>query len=165
MDPGEASVDLKSMIHGIHSNNASFAGGNDFFDITYPRPINQCNACHLEGTYYPVDTVVDFRLATTTDSGDRTPASLEDPEDDENTTFNAATCGGCHLRLDNPATAEDESLGSLTTAAHMGQNGSEFLATQTIEGLLSPLSIETCTVCHGPGGAADVGVVHAGGGE
>ena len=39
MDPGEASVDLKSMIHGIHSNNASFAGGNSFFDITTCTPI------------------------------------------------------------------------------------------------------------------------------
>ena len=167
--PGnEASVDMKAMIHGIHSANASFAdGGDTFFDITYPRHDrlpNECNACHLEGTYYPVDTTVDFRLATTTDS----EADAEDPEDDLNTTFNAATCGGCHIRLDNPDTLEDESQGSITTAAHMDQNGSSFIAAQTIQGDLDcdppdlDVCIETCTTCHGAGKSQDVAVIHLG---
>ncbi len=157
----EASVDLKVMIHGIHDANASFGDGADpFFHVTYPRhnrSTRECNACHLEGTYYPVDTTVNFRLATTTDS-EALPA---DPEDDLNTTFNAATCGGCHLNLDNPDTAQDESAGSITTAAHMVQNGSSFVIEQDITGMFTnELTVETCILCHGEGGSEDVGVVH-----
>ncbi len=162
--PGnEASVDMKAMIHGIHSSNASFADGDaTFFEVTYPRPINECSACHLEGTYYPVDTVVNFRLATTTNSS----LDAADPADDLNTTFNAATCGGCHLRLDNPDTPGDDSLGSVTTAAHMVQNGSSFVVGQSITGMLDdPTAIETCVTCHGPDKSQDVAAVHGGGGE
>jgi OmcA/MtrC family decaheme c-type cytochrome len=160
----EASVDMKAMIHGIHDANASFGDGGDaFFDVTYPRhnrSTRECNACHLEGTYDPVDTTVSFRLATTTDS----EADPEDPEDDLNTTFNAATCGGCHLNLDNPDTPlVDESEGSVTTAAHMAQNGSSFVVKQDIMGMLDdPFAIETCVTCHAAGKSSDVAVVHGG---
>jgi OmcA/MtrC family decaheme c-type cytochrome len=149
---GEATVDFKVMVHQIHAANTLITGRSlhDYTKTTYPRHerlTNECNACHLEGTYYPVDVTEDFRVATTTDSW----VDLEDPEDDLNTTFNAATCGGCHLDFMEPDAVK---------RAHMVQNGSSFLVGQSIDGNLDPLTVETCTICHGPGKPEDVVEVH-----
>jgi OmcA/MtrC family decaheme c-type cytochrome len=140
-------ADLKVMIHGIHDANRE---GRT--NVTYPRHrrlTNECNACHLGPTYYPQDTTTEqgFRYATTTEEG------VNPPSDDINTTFNAATCGSCHLPLDDGA----------VEAAHMVQNGSSFLAVQLVNGDIvepDPAPVETCVTCHGPDKSQDVGVVH-----
>jgi hypothetical protein len=149
---GEATIDFKAMVHGIHAANILVTGRSlhDYTEVTYPRHLrltNECNACHLEGTNYPVDVTEDFRWATTTESSDDA-----DPTNDVNTTFNAATCGGCHLDFEEPAAV---------TEAHMVQNGSWFDATQNLVGSLDPDLVETCVVCHGPGKSQDVVEVHA----
>jgi hypothetical protein len=57
----------------------------------------------------------------------------------------------------------DESEGSVTTAAHMAQNGSSFVVKQDIMGMLDdPFAIETCVTCHAAGKSSDVAVVHGG---
>jgi cytochrome c553 len=66
------------------------------------------------------------------------------------TSANMSVCSGCH------ADAASE--------AHMQQNGGSTTVRKDAEGrtILSsvPAYTETCSVCHGAGGIADVGVVH-----
>jgi OmcA/MtrC family decaheme c-type cytochrome len=147
----EETVDFKPMIHAIHAGGDrtnplvvyGFSGPEDFSRIEFPGHLNNCENCHLPGTYYPVGASA---LAATIDTG----VDLDSPFDDLNITPNAAACWGCH---DRPV-----------AVAHMIGHGGAFDAMQTPEGTLISQSagtvIETCDVCHGPGRVADVGVHH-----
>jgi hypothetical protein len=59
-------------------------------------------------------------------------------------------CSACHV--------------DAVTQAHMLQNGGSTTVTKDAEGRTilstSPANVETCSVCHGAGGVADVRVVH-----
>lgn len=144
----EESIDFKRMIHRIHAGNVvlyGFGGPEDFRDVHFPGRLAACETCHVDASYYPVDS--SRVLATTIDTG----ASISDPFDDINITPNASVCSGCHT--------------SDLTKAHMEQNGAAFDAAQLADGTLnSPTRgnglVETCAICHGPGGIADVKVVH-----
>lgn len=148
----EQSIDFKRMIHQIHAGTElqnglvvyGFGGSpHDYSHVEFPGSLQDCSKCHLDDSYYPVDSTV---LATTIDSG----ADLGDPYDDLNITPNAAVCSACH----------DSELAH----AHMTQNGGAFDAMQTAEGTLISASggtvLETCTLCHGPGRTADVREMH-----
>ena len=144
----EESIDFKRMIHRIHAGNVVVYGfgGNahDYRDVNFPGKLSNCETCHTNGSYYPVDSSV--VLATTTSSG-----VANDPYDDVNITPNAAVCSSCHT--------------SDLSRAHMEQNGAAFDAQQMPDGILnSPTKgnglVETCQLCHGPGALADVKVMH-----
>jgi hypothetical protein len=66
------------------------------------------------------------------------------------TSANMSVCSACHV--------------DATAQAHMQQNGGSTTVLKDAEGrtILSTSStaVETCTVCHGAGGVADVRVVH-----
>ena len=151
----EESIDFKRMIHAIHSANATRSNGTalrekgleifghngskfDFGDVKFPGKVQNCETCHLPGTYeVPLPAGV---LASTVDTG----ADIADPSDDANITPTAAACSSCH----------DGNL----MQAHMEQNGASFTAlqSQVDDGTF----IETCALCHGPGHIADVKVMH-----
>jgi hypothetical protein len=61
-----------------------------------------------------------------------------------------SVCSACHV--------------DALTQTHMQQNGGSLTVAKDTEGrtILSavPANIETCSVCHGAGGVADVQVVH-----
>ena len=127
-------------------------GVADFRDLRYPQRLSNCTACHTDDGFYPVaaDSGV---LATTIDTG----ASRASPLDDINITPNAAVCSSCHT--------------TSAAASHMKDNGASFDACQgadgnltvrvdTCGGTLGPTTAEGCPACHGPGGYADVAVVH-----
>jgi OmcA/MtrC family decaheme c-type cytochrome len=147
------------MIHSIHAAEMRDAldappyilygfGGSehDYSEVTFPGQLNNCTGCHLEGTYYPTRDDVEFRWATTTDTG----PLLASPVDDVNTTTNTLVCGVCH--------AGDFG------ASHMQDEGGSFAAQQdndgTINFIVGPTRIETCTNCHKAGNDGDVAVVH-----
>ncbi len=140
-------IDFKFMIHAIHASGevgkpyevCGFGNSSHSFDITYPGRLNNCEGCHLAGTYFPVDTGQVF--GTTFDAND--PAILTD---DRVVSPNSAVCSACHID-------------DLDTE-HMQQNGGDFNATKAADGTMISSGIETCEVCHGPGRTADVKEMH-----
>ena len=152
----EQSIDLKVMIHAIHAS--AFRAGqsavpyvvyhrgsaNNFSAETpFPGALNNCVACHDTGTYYPPDPTSSTVLATTVSTyvggvGGSGPAGQIA------VTPAAAVCSSCHT--------------TATEVLHMVQNGGSFNAVKDANSHV--VSAETCVICHGPGGIADVKVVH-----
>ena len=81
-------------------------------------------------------------LGTTVDAGD----DLSTPIDDTVVSPNASVCSACHV--------------SVLAAEHMKQNGGDFEATKAADSTLISSGVETCALCHGAGGIADVEAVH-----
>ena len=144
-------VDMKVMIHALHAFDytgeayeaCGFAfpsGGTPHtFDFVYPGKLNNCEGCHVEDGFYPVDPAA--VLGTTVDAND--PAT---PTDDVVVSPNSAVCSSCHV--------------SSLAANHMIQNGGDFNATKDADSNLVSSGVETCQLCHGPGSSADVAVMH-----
>lgn len=142
-------VDFKVMIHALHAFGKDgvalevcgfgFPSTPHTFDFDYPGQLNNCEGCHVEDGFYPVDPAA--VLGTTVDAND--PAT---PADDTVISPNSAVCSACH--------SED------LARNHMMQNGGDFAATKDADSNLISSGVETCELCHGPGGIADVKVVH-----
>jgi OmcA/MtrC family decaheme c-type cytochrome len=154
---GEESIDMRYMIHAIHAQqNVVYGFGNtphDYRHITYPQRASNCNACHLPDTFYPVPPTA--RSVTVNTGADRS-----DWRDDIAMTPNAAACWSCHQAApDFIATA---------TRAHIEQQGGYIptsptdasVTKETLESHAVSSFLETCGICHGPGAAADVAVMH-----
>ncbi|MDH5246524.1 MAG: OmcA/MtrC family decaheme c-type cytochrome [Betaproteobacteria bacterium] len=152
----DQSIDMKYMIHRIHGSGqfgpygvCGFGNSGYLFDVTYVGKINNCEGCHVPSTsgapagYYPVDSL--SVAGTTFDAND-----LGTFNDDAVTSPNAAVCSSCHM---DPLVLE-----------HMKQNGSYFKQIgmkDAVTGKMLPGgSIETCSLCHGPGGVADLRDAH-----
>ncbi len=141
-------IDFKFMIHAIHAsgetgvpyNVCGFGNSAHTFDIHSPGQIANCEGCHKQGTYFPVDPNV--VLGTTVDSG----ADPSTPIDDTVMSPNTAVCSACHV--------------SSLAAEHMVQNGGDFNATKAADSTLISSGVETCELCHGEGRSADVEVMH-----
>jgi OmcA/MtrC family decaheme c-type cytochrome len=137
-------IDLKYMIHALHAGNTNVCGfGNSairFDEVVYPGKLANCEGCHVPDTYYPVDPT--RVLATTVDVG----INLATPADDRAITPNTAACSACHV--------------DTQARAHMTLNGGSFNAAKQADGTLAGATIETCSLCHGPGRTADVARVH-----
>lgn len=142
----EQSVELKYMIHGIHGADirdkpyVAYGFGNtphDYSHIHYPRPSSDCLACHTEDSWQlPLPEGV--RGTTVTTAG--TP---NDPAVHLKVSATMAACGSCHT--------------SDLADAHMRLNGGLSGVTQNV---LDSSTIETCSICHGPGQTAAVDRVH-----
>jgi len=143
LGPDDMAIDFKFMIHQIHSANFQVCGFgnsvNDFTDLRFPGKLNNCEGCHRPNTYYPVDGAL--VQATTFDAGDRTTFA-----DDRAVSPNATVCSSCHT--------------DTVAREHMEQNGGDFNAGKTVEGIMISSGVETCTLCHGPGRIADVKLTH-----
>jgi OmcA/MtrC family decaheme c-type cytochrome len=156
----EQSIDFKYMIHSIHNGSVRGAAGapfviygfggsiNNFTDVVYPGQLNRCDACHEGTSYYPVN---DGAVQATTFL---TGLSVEVPNPTTAgnpiaTSANMTICSACHA--------------DTLTQTHMMQNGGSTTIVKDAEGRTIPsgaASTETCAICHGPGGVADVQVVH-----
>ncbi|HTV95548.1 MAG TPA: OmcA/MtrC family decaheme c-type cytochrome [Steroidobacteraceae bacterium] len=157
----EQSIDFKYMIHSIHDGSARAAAGspfviygfggsiNNFTDVVYPGQINRCDACHQGTSFYPVnDSAVQ---ATTFSTGLSTQVpNPTTPGNPISTSANMTVCSACHS--------------DALTQTHMEQNGGSTTLMKDAEGRTiltsNPASTETCAICHGPGGVADVATVH-----
>jgi OmcA/MtrC family decaheme c-type cytochrome len=157
----EETIDFKHMIHAIHDGSVRGAAGapfviygfggsvNNFTDVVYPGQLNRCDACHVGTSYYPVDdTAVQATTFYTGLSKELpNPTTVGNPI---STSANMAVCSACHV--------------DTVTKSHMLQNGGSTTVSKDAEGRTipspNPANAETCSVCHGPGGVADVMVVH-----
>jgi len=157
----EQTIDFKHMIHAIHDGSVRGAAGspfviygyggsvNNFTDVVYPGQINRCDACHVGTSYYPVvDTAVQATTFLTGLSKEvPNPTTVGNPIA---TSANMAVCSACHV--------------DAVTQTHMQQNGGSTTVTKDAEGRTvissNPANVETCSICHGAGGVADVKIVH-----
>ena len=143
----DVSVDFKRMIHQIHATGelgttfdvCGFGSRPQSLEAQYPGRLNNCEGCHLPGTYYPVDPAEVF--GTTISAVD--PAILTD---DVVLSPNVAVCSACHT----------DSL----AIDHMDREGGDFNATKAPDGSLVSAESEGCALCHGPGRSVDVKVIH-----
>jgi len=141
-------IDLKYMVHAIHAsgetgvayNVCGYGNSAHTFSVEYPGHINDCEGCHMPGTYYPVDPAA--VLGTTVSTG----ADPSTPVDDTVVSPNTSVCSACHV--------------SDLARQHMIQNGGDFAATKAADSTLISSGVETCQLCHGEGRAADVEVMH-----
>ncbi len=156
----DATVDLKVMVHAIHAfdyteqaySACGYGNRPHTWDFTYPGKLNNCEGCHLEGTFYPVDPAA--VLATTIDAAPEVapgvPGDRSTLTDDVAISPNTAVCSSCHV--------------TDLARNHMIQNGGDFSAGKDDTGALISAGNETCQLCHGPGASADTGVMHGVGG-
>lgn len=143
----DQAIDLKYMIHSIHAG--AVAGykvcgygntGYDFSRLKYPGKINNCEGCHLAGTYYPPDPTT--AIATTIDAGpDRST-----PLGDVAITPGSAACSSCHR--------------SSQARIHMELNGGSFSAVKAADSTTPGAPVEACSTCHGAGKTYDVKTEH-----
>ena len=148
----DSPIDFKFMIHAMHASGqpsdeigaqfdvCGFGNSPHSFNFVTPGKVENCEGCHDRGTYYPVDP--GMVLGTTVDAGD----DLSTPIDDTVVSPNASVCSACHV--------------SVLAAEHMKQNGGDFEATKAADSTLISSGVETCALCHGAGGIADVEAVH-----
>jgi OmcA/MtrC family decaheme c-type cytochrome len=120
-----------------------FGNSANLFDVTYVGRLNNCEGCHVEDGYYPVDSTL--VSGTTMDAND--PADFGD---DAVTSPNTAACSSCHM--------------STLARSHMEQNGGYFMrqgVKDAVTGKMLPGGdVETCALCHGPGRSADIRDLH-----
>jgi len=147
----DQTIDLKVMVHAIHAGalaNYKVCGynntGYDFSHVRYPGKLNNCEGCHLPGTYYPPDAAT--AIATTLDAAPATNPDRATPLGDIAVTPGTAVCSSCHT-------------GALAKA-HMEQSGGSFSAVKAADSSTPGTPVETCGTCHGPGRSADVKVIH-----
>ena len=136
----EGTIDLKHLVHAIHSGTYEQCDYG-FTEPIYPGRLNNCEGCHEPDAYYPVNSVDSTVQASTVTAGD-----LTDFSDDVAWTANFSICTGCHT--------------SSAAADHMKQNGADDMAGKTVEGAVVSSGVETCGLCHGPGRSEDVKEVH-----
>ncbi len=144
----DTAIDFKYMIHAMHAsgetgvpyNVCGYGNSAHTFLFESPGQVANCEGCHKQGTYYPVDPSA--VLGTTVDAG----GDLSTPTDDTVVSPNTAVCSACHV--------------SSLAAEHMRQNGGDFAATKAADSTLISSGVETCALCHGEGGIADVEAVH-----
>jgi OmcA/MtrC family decaheme c-type cytochrome len=173
------SADSTAFVHAIHGaaqrttpyNWHAASATDGFFDITFPGILNDCQTCHLPGTFdYSASAstaALANRLLRTVATGTLSASVSTSPyvqpgvnygsgfsTDSAGTPTNAApttlvmsptvsVCSACH---DSP---ED--------LAHMRSNTGSFYAPRS--SVLG--TTETCLICHGTGRIADIAVVHA----
>jgi OmcA/MtrC family decaheme c-type cytochrome len=174
------SADSTAFVHAIHSaakrqvpyNWHAKSATEGYYEITYPGVLNDCQTCHLPGTFdfsasasaaafsnrqlrtvgqgtYSASFTVSPYVALGTDygSGFSFSATTGTTTEAAATTLvmspTVASCSGCH---DSP-----------DAISHMkGNTGSFYAARSAALGVT-----ETCLVCHGSGRTADIAVMHS----
>jgi len=161
---------FKDMIHGIHAGRDRVAPFRDARDSTsrgaitlldfarmdFPGRLNNCETCHIAGsysgvplnalpsTYETVDAAYDAAIAAgtaTTVTARTALATTTANGTDRVTTAYTAACVSCH--------------DSASAKAHMGQQGGQLQVNRN-----TVAASESCVTCHGAGRGEDPAVAH-----
>ena len=179
---GGWSVSVKNLVHGIHGSSkreqafsyeATVANPSGFGHVTYPAILNNCEQCHVAGSY-------DFSAAANSAALPGLLWTTEAKTDMSNPT-NVATLGlspwittlgrgQTDYRTDNLVSSPISSAcfgchDSKASVAHIQGNGGSLYAsasTVTTGGLRANgfNKTEACMVCHGSGKVADIKTMH-----
>ncbi len=169
----EQNASFKVLIHGIHAADRDEHGfrengiqvrRDDFSHVRFPGILSDCETCHLEGTYElegaweapTLNGLQSASMATTpgVNSSNTDPVAygdtLNNQADDLRISPTAAACAACH--------------DGAVARSHMTALGGAVFGTKTQQEITDDaqggLTMESCSVCHGPGHLADVEVVH-----
>ncbi len=170
----EDAQSFKDLVHSIHAagdrtrpyqhvRGPSRQAYYDWSEITFPRgaSTSNCNLCHEDGTYelpLPDDVLATtVRTSGVADGLDpsvmaaETAFTMVPNATDWVNSPTASACLGCHT--------------SQAAMAHMELNGAQVSLPNstswwTNRSMLPMLSLESCSVCHGPGKISDIDVVH-----
>ena len=165
---------FKDMIHGIHSGRERVTPFVDARDRTpsaitlldlrrmdFPGKLNNCETCHVAGTYSNVSAnalastyeAVDATYAAAIAGGTATPAMAKTAlstanADDIVTSPFAAACITCH--------------DSVSAQAHVANNGGMIKVKRSVfqTNMATPGKGEACATCHGTGKTEDIAVKH-----
>jgi OmcA/MtrC family decaheme c-type cytochrome len=172
-------VDSTGFVHAIHASAKrqvpytwhAVSPTDGFFDVTYPGILNDCQTCHLPGTFDYSATpsaALSSRLLRTVGQGTYTPDFTLSPYVTPGTnygsgySFSAATGVTTEAA---PTTLVTSPTATVCTACHdssdaiahiKGNTGSFYAPRSAALGVT-----ETCLVCHGTGRTADIAVMHS----
>ena len=166
------------MIHGIHAGRERVTPFQDARDRTpsaitlldfrrmdFPGKLNNCETCHVTaatnaqktynfvpaGTLVSVFESIDATYAAGIAGGTATTAMAKTSLNSASATDNVSTpfasaCISCHDRA--------------AAKAHVTLNGAVLNGTRTAARPTGVEDVESCAVCHGPGNAESVDIVH-----
>jgi OmcA/MtrC family decaheme c-type cytochrome len=172
-------VDSTNFVHAIHAsakrtvpyNWHAVSATEGFFDVTYPGILNDCQTCHLPGTFDFSATpaqALSTRLLRTVGQGTYTASVSLSPyvtpgtDYGNNFSFNAASgvtteAAPTTLVLSPTVAACSACHDSASAISHIKSNTGSFYQTRSAALGTS----ESCLVCHGTGKTADIAVVHS----
>lgn len=150
-------VDFKVFIHDIHlgsqrtPGNISWYGGTDFTNLVqYPDKLNNCQHCHMPGTYALPQVAATVQPTQTTTHTCNAAAATCTASTITATSYmapNKAVCTSCH---DSVSAATHTTIMSINPGASAPQSSS------------NPSGYaESCDTCHGVGRQFDVVKIHA----
>ncbi len=176
------SANQKDFIHAIHgaaerSTNFTWheeSPTDGFWKTTYPGVLNDCEMCHLPGTYDFSSTMTTSAyanmLASTVGQGTYAAGSVHAPYVAEGTNYGA---GFSYNALTGAITNPDPTTlvispfvaacvachDSSIAIDHMQTNGGSFYEARSTA--FTKPQQEECLLCHGPGAVASISAVHA----
>jgi len=181
-------VGSKYYIHAIHGNRVrsveygwqSTSPTAGYFNIKFPSPLNECQACHVPNSYDFTNATnlaqVPNMLVQTVASGGPFPLppsqGLAPYVDQTGTaTYGSAFSFSATTGATTPAAPTTLVISPITTACsschdtaeaidHMKANGGHFYDTRANTVGATATSVEQCLICHGPGAVAAIGDVH-----
>lgn len=134
----------------IYGSTGDVTRTHNFIEVHYPRPLNDCTACHVNDSdkAFPNQTMA---VGVTVDVGGTTYATQTD---DVLVGPSTASCMSCHQSGDDVL--------QILLQSHAYQNSWRPQAfVNGRDDLLGLVEVETCVICHGAGKSADFTAAHA----
>ncbi len=173
------SADSTAFVHAIHGgakrqvayNWHATSATEGFFDVTYPGILNDCQTCHLPGTFDFSATpgaALGNRLLRTTATGTFAASVSLSPYVAAGTNYGSGfsvSAGGVATQA-APTTLVMSPTVAVCSACHDSNDAITHMKSNTgsfyqARNTATSASGETCLVCHGTGRTADIAVMHS----
>jgi OmcA/MtrC family decaheme c-type cytochrome len=174
------SADSTAFVHGIHSaamrtvpyNWHAISATEGFFDVGYPGVLNQCETCHVAGTYDFSATASaaaqDNRNFRTVANGTLAASFSNSPYISTGVNYGSAFAFNGATGVITDAAATTLVTSPTTTACLACHDSADAVSHFRINGgsVYAPRSTalntnETCSICHGPGRVAAIKASHS----